>query len=404
MTAPARRTLGCASRYHARVYRWDRAATPTPGLRLVTELGRLDSLSWERLGQDSAEATVVFTLDGSRGCDRELFPDFDARGQLTRAGVWPWAHEVALYRDGDRNPVFMGPITSMSGPGMTGEGGQVAMGARDVLGYLDVRLTHQDMWYQDAGEDRPIAWGRQDPAVIAQWLLEQATAQDDPGLRQAVLITPVPGVSIQRTGRAREFTVGAEFRDLARAGVVYYSVGRRAYLHGDWQPYAGQRLRRLSSQDFAGPVGVEISTAATATAVSVVGAVPPGTTDQANTVPAKVYLGGPDTFFGLVERLQPASRTTDEATLRAIGQRVVGLGNPPPMSINVDSGAVLLPSTPVGLEDLVPNQWFELAVGLGQRRIRQVMRLTHLKVDWTPETGEKVQVAFMPPSITQDPE
>lgn len=398
--------LGCVDNYRAKVFRWDRTNSPVPGLRMVAELPKLSAVSWERVDQDMADASVSFAPSTGDDCCAQLAPRWNARGELIQTGIWPYAHELAIYRGDAERPCFMGPITPI--PEQVERDGStelITLHAKDILHYLDVRLTHQDMWFQYSAPDRPIAWGEEDPVLIAQWLINEATSRDDPGLRQAMTYTPT-GRLVQRTGRNREFYVGQELRDLARAGISFYSVGRAAYVHGDWQPYEGKRLKRLTQADFQGKSTILVDALHAATAVSVVGAVPSGATDPTNTPPAKSYQGGVDPFFGEIERLVKADRITDQSTLDAIGRRVVGYGNPPPTVITLDGSAVLSPKAPVSIHDLIPSRWFELSAQGTCRQVSQVMKLNHVKVDWSgngQESGmERVQVAFSPPPITSE--
>ena len=171
-------------------------------------------------------------------------------------------------------------------------------------------------------------------------------------------------------------------------------------------PFAGKRLKRLTQADFQGQTTILVDALNAATAVSVVGAVPAGTTDETNTEPAKSYQGGVDPFFGEIVRIVKADRITDQATLDAIGRRVIGYGNPPPTVITLDGQAVLSPNAPVSIHDLIPSRWFELAAQGTCRQVTQVMKLNHVKVDWSASGGsggmERVQVAFSPPPITSE--
>lgn len=403
---PVTPRLGCADNYRAKIFRWDRTNNPVPGLRQVAELPALSSVSWERVDQDMADASVSFAPSRGDDCCALLAPRWNARGELTQTGIWPYAHELAIFRGDAERPCFMGPITPIpEDVERDGNTETITVYAKDILHYLDVRTTHVDMWFQSPGADRPIAWGEADPVAIAQWLINEATSRDDPGLRQAMSYA-LTGRLVQRTGRNREFYVGEELRDLARAGLSFYSVGRSAYVHGDWEPYTGQRLKRLTQADFQGKTTILVDALNAATAVSVVGAVPAGSTDTTNTPPAKSYQGGVDPFFGEIERIVKADRITDQATLDAIGRRIVGYGNPPPTVITIDNNAVLSPHAPVSIHDLIPSRWFELSAQGTCRQVTQVMKLSHVKVDWSAGAGsgglERVQVAFSPPPITSE--
>lgn len=399
--------LGCADQYRAKIYRWDRTERPVPGLRFVLDLPPLSSVSWERVDQDMADASVSFTPSRGDNCCAGLAPRWSPTGELIETGVWPYAHELAIFRGDATRPVWMGPVTPIPEDVQPdGSTELITLYAKDILGYYDVRLTHEDMWFQDSGPDIPIAWGREDPVMIFKWLAERATDLDDPGLRAASTYTPTAR-EVQRTGRAEEFVVGEEMRDLARAGVSFYTVGRSIYVHGDWQPYEGQRLKRLTQSDFLGKSTILVDAATAATAVSVVGAVPPGSGDLTNTPPAKVYQGGVDPFFGLVERLRRAERITDTETLEAIARRTIGYGNPPPTVLTIDNSAVLSPEAPVSIHDLIPSRWFEIAAQGTCRSVQSIMKLSHIKVDWSAGAGagagmERVQVAFTPPPITSE--
>src|SRR5688572_2357922 len=100
--------LGCAQSYTALVWYWDRSIGK---IRYYTELTGITSLSWERVLDEFSEARIRFRPRLGDDCCGKLRPIVDAQGQLLEPGIWPWAMELAIYRDGEL--VWMGPIFSI---------------------------------------------------------------------------------------------------------------------------------------------------------------------------------------------------------------------------------------------------------------------------------------------------
>jgi hypothetical protein len=168
------------------------------------------TLEWGRVLDDTSEASVTVAGSFATGENR----------CKSLAGVYPWEHEVALYRDTYR--VWSGPIVSVQNPG----GGVVTLKAMDLSRWLDERFIHTDHDYPAPGSD---------VAVIFRDYVEDAMLPDNtPGLSVSVQPTGVVGV---RSVKASEYQVaGAAIRELARTGIDWTMLDRVMYAGGQTVP------------------------------------------------------------------------------------------------------------------------------------------------------------------------
>lgn len=168
------------------------------------------TLEWGRVLDDTSEASVTVAGSFATGENR----------CKSLAGVYPWEHELAIYRDTYR--VWSGPIVQVQNPG----GGVVTLRAMDLSRWLDERFIHSDHDYPTPGSD---------VAVIFRDYVEDAMTPDNtPGLTVSVQPTGIDGV---RTVKASEYQVaGAAIRELARTGIDWTMQDRVMFAGGQTVP------------------------------------------------------------------------------------------------------------------------------------------------------------------------
>lgn len=384
------RRLGCASTYTVQVWYWDRQMGK---LRYYTDLTNILELSWERVLDDHSEARITFRPSRGDDCCGKLKPIFDSRGRLLEPGLWPWAHEIAIYRDGEL--VWMGPIFSIDeriSPDEDTE--QIQIVARDFLAWLDRRTIHADIFMNDRFYDL---------SQIAERIVRDAFGPDDPGVLQHLRVR-LSGRNGKHTVRKWEARAGDELREVARGGLDFTAVGR-AIIIGSPKRVENQSTITLRSKDFAAGIEIRIVGAEAATAGIAVGGQPtntdPGVPPE-NIPPKKAYFGGRDPFFGLIENWTQSEGVQDEEFLLWIAKQKVAEGNPPPLTLSIPADTGLAADAPVSIHHLVPSTYFTIAVAGTCRSLSQYMRLSHVRVRWTANQPETVGVTFIPQNVLDD--
>jgi hypothetical protein len=387
MSAPViTKRLGCASTYTALVWYWDRTLDK---LRYYTELTGITSLSWERVLDDFSEARIRFRPRQGDDCCGKLRPIIDDQGRVLEPGLWPWAMELAIYRDGEL--VWMGPIFSIDETVQPDESTDfIQVTARDFLAWLDRRTIHNDIFLTDRSYDL---------AEIAERIVRDAFEPDDPGVL-AHLQVSMTGRTSKHSIRHWENRSSEELREVARGGLDFTSVGR-AIIIGSPTRDPAMPTTTLRAKDFQSGIEIRVVGAEAATAGVAVGGVPEGA--DPDVPPQKQYYGGLDPFFGLIESWSTAEGTHDDDFLLWIAKQRVAEGNPPPHTLSVPADSSLDPEAPVSIHELVPSRYFTLLISGTCRRLAQYMRLSHLRVVWEAGEPEKVGVTFIPQNVL-DPE
>lgn len=391
MTTPAAeripRKLGCASVYTAKIWYYDRSIRK---LRYYTDLTGITDLTWERVLDDTSEARITFKPNKGDDCCGKLKPILDSKGKLLEPGLWPWAHELALYRDGDL--VWQGPVFSIDEtilPDETTDHIQIV--ARDFIGLLDRRTIHADIFMVDKFYDL---------SEIAERIIRDAFAPDDPDILKylRVSMSDRKGKHSVRQWEARS---GDELREVARGGLDFTAIGRVILVKSPKRDETVSTIV-LRSKDFAAGVEIRIVGAEAATAGIAVGGLPAGAdpnTPSENIPPKKQYYGGTDPFFGLVENWTNSEGVQDDEFLAWIAKQKVAEGNPPPLTLSIPADSGLSYDAPVSIHHLVPSTYFTISIAGTCRALSQYMRLSHVRVAWSAEQPETVGVTFIPQNV-----
>lgn len=316
----------------------------------MTPAHTLTAVEWTRVLDDTSTARIVVHPDGD--CCELL-------GQ-----VRSWRHYLNIWRDG--SPVWSGPILQVEW-----SLGKVEIWAGDILAFLDRRVPHQDINFGDA-----------DLADIAEWLIADGFAPDDPGHTVDVV-----GRARVRGGRRYLRDVGQtgdHLRDLAETGLDYTAVGSRIVLLPENHT---ESVGRLSDADL--PEGLVVAEDGTALGTRWIVA-----GDEDGDVLGTA--GGADPYYGLLERyVEQTTITTDAAAGDAAKSR---LRSSLPVPVFIDTQAVTIsPDAAVEVPLLVPGWCLDITTQVTCRPISQRLKIVGLKVtedggtESTPG-GESVQV------------
>ncbi|WP_240674724.1 hypothetical protein [Streptomyces albidoflavus] len=299
----------------------------------VSPAHTLTEVEWHRVLDDTSTARIV------------VMPDGDCCERLGE--VRSWRHFLHIWRDGA--PVWSGPILQVEW-----SLGQVEIWAGDILAFLDRRVPHQDINFGDA-----------DLVDIAEWLIADGFAPDDPGHTVQV-------VDKARVRGGRRYTrnigqTGDHLRDLAETGLDYTAVGSRIVLLPENHTVT---VGRLSDADM--PEGLVVAEDGTALGTRWIVA-----GDEDGDVLGEA--GGRDDYYGLLERyVEQTTITTDAAAADAAKSRLRGSL---PVPVFIDTQAVTIsPDAAVEVPLLVPGWCLDITTQVTCRPISQRLKIVGLKV------------------------
>lgn len=305
----------------------DRSGSTVSAVQILTEI------EWTRALDDTSTARVVAVPDGD--CCERL-------GQ-----VRAWRHYLNVWRD--RQPVWSGPILQVEW-----SPGSIEIWAGDILALLDRRVPHDT-----------VNFGETDLADIAEWLIQDGFAPDDPGHSvETIGRTRVRGGRSYRRGIGQ---TGDHLRDLAEGGLDYTAVGTRIILLPE--THTGT-VGALTDADL--PEGLIVAEDGTALASRWIVA-----GDEDGDVMGEA--GGTDPYYGLLERyVEQTSITTDLAATDAARSRLRGSL---PVPVFIDTQQVTIsPEAAVSVPTLVPGWCLDIATQATCRPITQRLKITGLKV------------------------
>lgn len=391
---PITRRLGCATSYTAIIYYWDRQSQ---NLRLYTELTGITEITWERVLDDYSEARVRFRPRKGDDCCGKIKMILDANGKVIQPGLWVWAHELAIFRDGEL--VWQGPLFSIDElvlPDETSD--HIQLTARDFIGWLDRRVVHDDHNWENETRDL---------AVFAADIVRDAFDPDPIGMLPHLHVT-MTGRTAKRSIRKWEARSGEELRDIARGGLDFTSVGRAIIIKG---PTRDENIPTivLRAKDFNSGVEIRMVGSEAATVGYAVGGVPtnPNSTVPIENIPPNKQRWprtehGVNPFWGLIENWTQSEGVQDNEFLTWIARQKVLDGNPPPRTLSIPADTGLAPHAPVSIHDLVPSTYFTVSISGTCFSLAQYVRLSHVRVTWTAHQPEQIGVTFVPGNILDD--
>lgn len=305
----------------------DRDGGTVSGADVLTEV------EWSRLLDDTSTARVVISPDGNC-CER-----------LGR--VRSWRHKLVIYRDDQF--VWEGPIIQAEW-----SLGKVELWAADIGAWLDRRVVHQTQ-----------AFGDSDLTEIAEWLIEDGFAPDDPG--HQVITVAQAGVRGARKYVKDVGQTGDHLRDLAETGLDYTVVGSSFLLLPETNM---QSVGRLSDADL--PDGLVVAEDGTALATRWVVA---GDEDGAVIGEA----GGSHEYYGLLEQYLEQNSIPDNGSAAAAARSKLRASLPVPVFVDTQE-VTLSPEAAIDVPKLVPGWCLDIASATTCRTVAQRLKITGLKV------------------------
>jgi hypothetical protein len=300
----------------------------------IASSGVLTYVQWSRIINDSSTASVKIAVSGE-DCCAEL------------GNVRSWRQLLNIYRGGVF--VWSGFIVNVDW-----KFDEVVVDAIDIIGLMDRRVPHQSFNFTDT-----------DVADIAEALIEDALAPDDPGHTVTVI-----GPSGVLGGRTYDVNVGQSadhLRDLADTGIDFTAVGNNiVILPDDFCEVVG----RLSDEDMPEGLSVAEDGASLATRVIVAGS------EQSD---ALGVAGGVNAYYGLLERYVEQNNISTQAAADAAAQARLASSLGVPTFIDTKE-VTLAPTANVELARLVPGWCLDITTDGTCRTISQRLKITGIQV------------------------
>lgn len=334
----------------------------------VAGCGSHSAVVLDRNGATLAVADVLTecewnrVLDGTSSARALIQPDSDCCGRLGRIGSW--RSRLVIYRDGQY--VWDGPVTDVKW-----RLGEVEVLAEDLSVWLDDRVPHASRAFTSV-----------DLSEIAEWLIDDGFAPDDPG--HVVEIVGKAGVTGSRSYTAGIGQTGDHLRQLAEAGIDYTVIGNKILLLPETFLVS---VGRLSDADL--PEGLEVGEdgKALVTRWIVEGS------DDSGVIGSD---GGTDPYYGLHERYIQMTEITDVASATQAAQARRRTTSQVPVFIDTQQ-VTISPLAAIDVPSLVPGWALDVTSASTCRQVTQRLKITGVRVtenggdDDTPGS-ESVQV------------
>ncbi|PSK58000.1 hypothetical protein B0E38_01845 [Streptomyces sp. 111WW2] len=334
----------------------------------VAGCGTHSAVILDRSGATVTTAEVLTEVEWNRALDATstaravIQPDGDCCNRLGRIGSW--RNRLVLFREGKY--VWDGPITDVSW-----SLGQVEVIAEDVSVWLDNRVPHETRSFANV-----------DLMEVAQWLIADGFAPDDPG--HTVEVIAPAGIIGSRSYSAGVGQTGDHLRQLAEAGLDYTVIGSRILLLPENHMAS---VGRLSDVDL--PDGLEVAEdgKSLVTRWIVAGSEASGVIGSD---------GGTDPHYGLHERYVEMSEITDQRSADEAARARRRSTSTVPVFIDTQQ-VTISPLAAVDVPTLVPGWCLDVTSASTCRAVSQRLKITGVKVtenggdDDSPGT-ESVQV------------
>jgi hypothetical protein len=361
--------LGCPSAYHVGIHLQG-------GGVLWTQIDDgVTTVKWQRKRDDFSVASItVAKRDAGDGCCAKL------------GRTYSWAHELTLYRDDTL--VWQGPIVRKTESRTT-----FGFEARDMIAWLDRRSV------KPSGAEYFFPNAVDTGSLIRQLVTEGFTSHDPGLLAYAVLSNTGTNSTLDHT-YYDSVAIGHVVRDLIKAGVDIYTVGRALHVVAD-DPVG--RPLMLSEADFLSELTVAEAGLDACTRGVVVGGQPVDGSGQSVQGPPVIgSYGGPVAGFGLIEQVSPSQTTINAGVASGIAAKMVSYGTPPPVDIIVPDGAQLSPSAPVDINQLIPAATLGISLSSFCTPVAsQQFRLSEVDVTWSSGSEQvAVSLAAGGPAVT----
>lgn len=307
----------------------------------------------------------------TRRIDRTSDADLTFRDSCCACVPTPWAHEVALYRDGDPTPVWIGPVTAVVD---TGRELQVSASDRSAFWYR--RETSASISHAGA----PV-----DASVLFSELVAQAELGSPSGL---TFLPTTTGVLVDRVVPINQ-KIGPVLDDLANGAVDWTVVAYQAFAGGVTIP-AGGALVLVTSDAWEQENLPEVVTDGTSQTTRVV-------VHAAGDITA-IFPPGPavpDPIFGIIETEIPKSQISSQTEADAYAQSFYERHQGPQVHISTARSA-LSKRFPYELSDLIPGRLFNVLVNTSCVEELLTLRLSQVTTDISEGHEEAVMIDLQP--------
>lgn len=318
-------TIGCGSATYTITDR---------GGGTVAASGILTRVEYNRILNDSSDATVTIGVSGEGCCDG-------------LGAIRTWRHKLNIYR----NDEFMwsGFVVNVDW-----KRDEVVVQATDIIGLMDRRVPHQGFDFRAV-----------DATTVAATLITDALEPDDPGHK--VTIASLSGVEHTRIYEKWVGQTGDHLRDLSDTGMGFTAVGNNVVLMGD---AFCDVVGRLSDADLPEGLTVSEDGGHLATRRIVAG------TDQGSAVGA---WGGVNSYYGLLEIYSEQNSITDRTSAQQAAYGALQGALTAPVYIDTQN-VTLAPHANVDVAQLVPGWCLDITSALTCRTITQRLKITGLKI------------------------
>jgi hypothetical protein len=309
----------------------------------------------DRNGATIAVAEVLTEVEWTRTLDTVstaravINPDGDCCNRLGRIGTW--RNRLVIFRDGKY--VWDGPITNISW-----SLGQVELNASDVLAWLDNRVPHATRTFTNV-----------DLSVIAEWLIEDGFAPDDPG--HTVQVIDKAGVTGSRSYSLGIGQTGDHLRQLAEAGIDFTAIGSKILILPETHM---DSVGRLSDADLPDGLQVAEDGGSLVTRWIVAGS------DESGAIGS---YGDVDPYYGLHERYIEMSEITDNASATEAAKARHRVSRVVPVFVDTQQ-VTISPLASIDVPALVPGWCLDVTSAETCRKVSQRLKITGVKVS---ETG-----------------
>lgn len=307
----------------------------------------LTDVEWNRTLSDWSTATLTVNPEGDC-CER-------------MGRVRAWRHKVIVYRDGVF--VWSGPIIHVDW-----SLGQIEISASDVGAWLDRRVPHATQSFADT-----------DLMEIAQWLIADGFAPDDPGHSvQVVGPAQVRGARdyVQDIGQT-----GDHLKDLAETGIDFTVLGEKIVLLPENHTAS---VGRLTDADFPDGLVVAEDGASLITRWVVAGAQAQTGTDASDVVGV---AGGVHPYYGLLEKYLEQTSIPDDASAIAAAQAKLRASLPVPVFVD-SQNVTISPQAAVDVALLVPGWCLDITSTGTCRTVSQRLKIVSVKVTEDGGSGD----------------
>lgn len=383
--------LGCVNNYS--VFITDVCGSPK--ICDLTDLAT--SIKWQRTLDNISQATITIAKPGNTSLDAAVCCQ-------CIADIEPWCHEIQIFRDTEF--VWCGPVIEVDEKIDT-----VTITAKDLLAWLDVRFFKTGDSHGNSFDfsltplpvtevAKEIILAACDPTIIAQAPIGTEAIPDyDPCLTKNLIIYPstIPAGAVFK---ALDGTAFSMLQQLSKNSLDFTTYGRSIIL-GTVSEFDINPIGTLTMEHILGDISFKKDGNLYGNRY-IMRFVNDDTTliCTPDFPPCPEIVDSPNRYcHGFVERLiQDSIGNANPVFAQQIGQVYVQqTGTRSPRTIDFGGGATLSPTTPWGINDMVPGMLVNTSLtGFCIDDGIQQFRITEINVTFEADKDEVVQLTMSP--------